>query len=605
MNESTPSARPFNTSELLRDVPLFRHLDAAAFAELEGELEWFAMPGGGVLFEYGDASDALYVLKSGSMGAFKPDASGQFRLDGIVAAGETVGELGLIVDQPRSATVRALRDSELLRLSRKGFMALVHHHPDAMLQSARLAVQRLIARTVHRPLSAARTFAILPFDAGVDARGFAVRLREALTRYGSCALIDAKTGSGNTSAWFSAIEARHRFVLYLADAGQEPECREDQGRSRAEAAAGRSDWRELCVRQADSFVLPANADAVPGVWPEFVDAEPDRYMQRPVHLVLLHRGDILLGRGRVWKATHPGAQLHQVRGGDDIERVARLLIGRSIGLVLSGGGARGFAHIGVVRALREAGMRIDSVGGTSIGAIIGAGVAADWSDEEMLDKYRKAFVDGRPLRDYTFPFVSLFAGRRVAHLLREAFGGRDIEDLALPYYCVSANLTAGQAHVHRSGPLWMWLRASSAIPGILPPVFHRSEVYVDGAVMNNLPTDIMRQQAVGEIVAVDISADDVLRADVEEYALPSSWRLLAEKMRKPRRPGILSILLRSGMVNAEAASIERRAYTNLLLAPPLAEIELLDWHAYERAIEAGYRHACEVIGRAGAPRELP
>jgi NTE family protein len=223
----------------------------------------------------------------------------------------------------------------------------------------------------------------------------------------------------------------------------------------------------------------------------------------------------------------------------------------------------------------------------------------------MVEKYRKAFVDGRPLKDYTFPFVSLFAGRRVAHLLREAFGGRDIEDLALPYYCVSANLTAGQAHVHRSGPLWMWLRASSAIPGILPPVFHRSEVYVDGAVMNNLPTDIMRQQAVGEIVAVDISADDVLRADVEEYALPSSWRLLAEKMYKPRRPGILSILLRSGMVNAEAASIERRAYTNLLLAPPLADIELLDWHAYERAIEAGYRHACEVIGRAGAPRELP
>jgi len=590
MNESA-DPKPFDTSELLRDVPLFRHLDAAAFAELEGELEWFAMPGGAVLFEFGDESDALYVLKSGSMGAFKPDASGQFRLDGIVAAGETVGELGLIVDQPRSATVRALRDSELLRLSRKGFLALVHHHPDAMLQSARLAVQRLIARTVHRPLTAARTFAILPYDAGVDARAFAVQLREALTRYGSCALIDAKSGSGNTSAWFSAIEARHRYVLYLADA-----------RMQGDAP---SDWRELCVRQADSFVLPANADAPPGVWPEFVDAEPDRYMQRPAHLVLLNQGDILLGRGRVWKATHPDAQLHHVRRGDDVERVARLLIGRSIGLVLSGGGARGFAHIGVVRALREAGMRIDSVGGTSIGAIIGAGVAADWSDEEMLEKYRKAFVDGRPLRDYTFPFVSLFAGRRVAHLLREAFGGRDIEDLALPYYCVSANLTAGQAHVHRSGPLWMWLRASSAIPGILPPVFHRSEVYVDGAVMNNLPTDIMRQQAVGEIVAVDISADDVLRADVEEYALPSSWRLLAEKLRKPRRPGILSILLRSGMVNAEAASIERRAYTNLLLAPPLADIELLDWHAYERAIEAGYRHACEVIGRAGAPRELP
>jgi NTE family protein len=585
MNE-TESPKPFDTSELLRDVALFRHLDAAAFAELEGELEWFALPGGAVLFEFGEESDALYVLKSGSLGAFKPDASGRFMLDGIVAAGETVGELGLIVDQPRSATVRALRDSELLRLSRRGFMALVEHHPEAMLASARLAVQRLIARSVHRPLTAARTFALLPHDAGVDARGFAVQLREALSRYGSCALIDAKIGLGNTSAWFAAIEARNRFVVYLADAEQ-------------------TDWRELCVRQADSFVLPANADSPPGAWPEFADAESDRYVQRPCHLVLLHRGDILLGRGRVWKAAMCDAQLHHVRHGDDVERVARLLTGRSIGLVLSGGGARGFAHIGVVRALREAGMRIDSVGGTSIGAIIGAGVAADWSDEEMVEKYRKAFVDGRPLRDYTLPFVSLVTGRRVAHLLREAFGARDIEDLALPYYCVSANLSVGKVHVHRSGPIWLWLRASSAIPGILPPVFHRSEVFVDGAVMNNLPTDIMRQQAVGEIVAVDISADDVLRADVEEYALPSMWRMCLDKMARPRRPGILSILLRSGMVNAEAASIERRAYTNLLLTPPLSDIELLDWHAYERAIEAGYRHACEVIGRAGAPRDLP
>jgi len=585
MSDTPANAEPFDTSELLRDVPLFRHLDARALAELEGELEWFAMPGGAVLFEYGDESDALYVLKSGSLGAFKPDVDGQFQLDGLVAAGETVGELGLIVDQPRSATVRALRDSELLRLSRRGFTALVEHHPDAMLQSARLAVQRLIARTVRRPLSGARTFAVLPYDASCDARGFALQLQQAFERYGTCALIDAQSGKGNTSGWFSAIEARYRYVVYLAGHDQD-------------------DWRELCVRQADCFVLPANPAAPPGTWPELADPQADRFVQRPCHLVLLQRGDIRLGSGGAWMAYAPGAQLHHVRHASDVERVARLLTGRSIGLVLSGGGARGFAHIGVVRALREAGMRIDSVGGTSIGAIIGAGVAADWSDEEMLEKYRIAFVAGRPLKDYTFPFVSLVSGRRVAHLLREAFGPRDIQDLALPYYCVSANLTIGRAHVHRSGPLWLWLRASSAIPGILPPVFHRGDVYVDGAVMNNLPTDIMRGQAVGEIVAVDISADDVLRTDVDEFALPSAWRLLVERLRAPRRPGILSILLRSGMVNAEAASVERRGYTSLLLTPPLQDIELLDWHAYEKAIEAGYRHACEVIGRAGV-RELP
>ena len=588
MSDTSASDEYFDMRKLLRGLPLFRHLDDASLDELAAELEWFALPGGAKLFDYGDASDALYVLKSGSLGAFKPDADGALHLDGVVAAGETVGELGLIVDQPRSAMVRALRDSELLRLSRQGFQNLVARHPEAMLTTARLAVKRLIERKTGAQLSSPRTFAILPHDAGVDARDLARRLSTALSRYGECAVIDADMARGQTSTWFSALEARVRHVLYLGNA--------DDG----------DDWRELCVRQADCLLLPTRASQPASAWTQAACLDAEQALHRPRHLLLLHDGEIEAGAALRWLAQMPGVQHHHVRNDSDIERVARLLIGRSIGLVLSGGGARGFAHIGVVRALREAGMRIDCVGGTSIGAIIGAGVAADWSDEEMFDNYRRSFVTGRPLSDYTFPFVALVTGRRVSRLLREEFGTRDITDLALPYFCVTANLSAGSAETHRTGPLWFWLRASCAIPGVLPPVFHRGEVFVDGAVMNNLPVDVMREQGVGEIVAVDISADDVLHAEVEEFALPAWWRLAWERMfHKHRRPGIVSILLRSGMVNAEAASQERRAQTSLLLTPPLADIELLDWYAYERAIEAGYRHAQQVLGRAGAPRELP
>ena len=579
----------WDTRSLLRDLALFAHLDDTTLDELADELEWFALPGGATLFELGDPSDSLYVLKSGSLGAFKPDGKGQLRLDGIVAAGETVGELGLIVDQPRSASVRALRDSELLRLPRSGFEDLVARHPEAMLVSARLAVRRLVTRQTTTQLTASRTFAILPHDAGTPAREFAEHLRATLTLYGECALIDAKSARGQTSDWFSALEARVRFVLYLG-------------------ADGDSDWRELCVRQADCLLLLAEAIEPASPWPEGASLDAESALHRPRHLVLLHRTHTIVpGVARRWLQITPDVQHHHVRDERDIERVARLLTGRSIGLVLSGGGARGFAHIGVVRALREAGVRIDCVGGTSIGAIIGAGVAADWSDEEMFDNYRRAFVVGRPLKDYTFPFVALVAGRRVAKLLREEFGPRDIADLALPYFCVTSNLTAGRAQVHRDGPLWFWLRASCAIPGILPPVFHRGEVYVDGAVINNLPADVMRAQGVGEIVAVDIGADDVLRADVEEFALPPWWQLAWQRLilRRRKRPGILSILLRSGMVNAEAASLERRAQTSLLLDPPLEDIELLEWKAYERAIAAGYEYAQKMLGRANAPRDLP
>jgi NTE family protein len=588
MDETNSGSEPFDVRSLLRDLELFQHLDDKTLLELAGELEWFALPGGATLFEYGGPSDALYVLKSGSLGAFKPDQQGEFRLDGVVAAGETVGELGLIVDQPRSATVRALRDSELLRLSRQGFENLVARHPEAMLISARLAVKRLITRHTGAQLSAPRTFAILPHDAGVDARAFAKRLAEALGRYGECALIEADAGRGETSTWFSALEARVRFVIYLASVGED-------------------DWRELCVRQADCLLMVTNAADPASPWPEAACLDAESALHRPRHLLLLHRGGIIEhGAARRWLEQTPGLRHHHVRHGDDIERVARLLIGRSIGLVLSGGGARGFAHIGVARALREAGMRIDFVGGTSIGAIIGAGVAADWTDEEMIENYHRSFVAGKPLSDYTFPFIALVAGRRVSNLLREEFGERDITDLPIPYFCVTANLTAGRAEVHHKGPLWFWLRASCAIPGVLPPVFHRGQVFVDGAVINNLPVDVMRHQGVGEIVAVDIGADDVLHAEVEEYALPPWWQLAWQRFfHRQRRPGILSILLRSGMVNAEAAGVERRAQTSLLLTPPLHDIELLDWYAFERAIEIGYRHAREMLGHAAAPRELP
>ncbi|MGA9827180.1 MAG: patatin-like phospholipase family protein [Rhodanobacteraceae bacterium] len=577
----------FDMRKLLHGLPLFMHLDEASLDELADELEWFALPGGARLFDHGDPSDSLYVLKSGRLGAFKPDAEGVLRLDGVVAAGESVGELGLIVDQPRSATVRALRDSELLRLSRAGFQHLVERHPNAILTTARLVVRRLIEPKSDATLSAPRTFAILPHH-GVDARNLSRRLGAALGRYGECVVIDADAGRGRTSDWFSALEARVRHVLYLGE------------------AQGDADWSKLCVRQADCLLLPVRASQRASAWPQSACLSAARVSDRPRHLLLLRDGEIETGAAARWLTEMPGAQHHHVHDDRDIERIARLLTGRSVGLVLSGGGARGFAHIGVVRALREAGIKIDSVGGSSIGAIIGAGVAADWSDEEIFETYRREFVVARPLSDYTFPFISMTAGRRVSKGLRESFGARDITDLALPFFCTTANLTAGCAETRSSGPLWFWLRASCAIPGVLPPVFHRGEVFVDGAVMNNLPVDAMRARGIGEIIAVDIGADDVLHAEVEEHALPAWPRLAWDRLfNKHRRPGILSILLRSGMVNAEVASRERRALTSLLLTPPLSDIELFDWHAYERAIDAGYIYTQQRLARANSTQQSP
>ncbi len=528
------------THDILRSLPLFRHLDDAALAELGKELHWFALPGGSSLFEEGDVSDALYVLKSGSVGAFRDDEHGNAQLVGVVAAGETVGEVGMMIDMPRNASIRALRDSELLRLSREDFDKLVNHHPRAMLMMARLAVRRLSSRDENASMSAPRTFGVLRHNVGVDVHGFAEELVRMLGAFGTCAMINKNEGNGRLSSWFNEIEAETRFVIYVADADD--------------------DWQALCVRQADCLLLLANADETPGEWPASACAD-------------------------VSSALY-------------VRRVARLLTGRSLSLVLSGGGARGFTQIGIVRALREAGLEIDCVGGTSIGAIIGAGVALEWSDQEMFDNYRYSFVTSRPLGDYTLPLVALTRGKRVSRQLREQFGARDITDLPLPYFCCSSNLSSGQLETHREGPLWLWLRASCAIPGVMPPVCHHGEVFVDGAVINNLPTDIMRALQPGAMVAVDIGADDSLRTRIEEYVTPPFWKLLFD-FKRGIRPGIFDILIRSGMVNAELASAERRQLVSLLLEPPVRDIGLLDWKAYEHAVESGYQYARRVIATQG------
>lgn len=573
------SAQRNRLSALLERTAVFHVLDAAARDAVLTACRLLQLGGGDTLFAAGDPSDALYVLVAGSLGAFSPAHDGaRDRLAGVIVPGETIGELGLITDRPRTTTVRALRDCTLLRLPREGFMGLVDAHPQAILAAARAAVEHLFERREGEALGVPRTLALLPCDAGIDARGCGERLCNALLPYGDALVIDAALGRGRDAAWFSERERDYPFVLYVAD--------------------GASDWRELCLRQADALLLLADAARLPSAaWPDAHARADAGARHRPRHLLLLHAdGHLRPGAAAAWRAAFADPPPHHhLRDRHDLARLARRLAGRATGLVCSGGGARGFAHIGVVRALRELGIDIDVVGGTSIGAIIAAGVACEWDDATLLERCRHAFVDGHPLADWTLPLVALSHGRRTAHLLREAFGACAIEDLPLSFFCVSANLTRGSAEIHRDGPLWLWLRASTAIPGILPPVLHRGQVHADGAVINNLPTDVMRAQGVGEVIAVDISADDALHATIEEYALPAPARVWRQH-RRGERPGIAAILLRAGMVNAEVAGADRRALATQLLTPPLGEIGLLDWRRFQRAVDLGYRYTLETLG---------
>jgi NTE family protein len=566
-----------NMPALFAALPLLRDLAGDLLGELTREIEWFSLPGGTTLFSIGQASDGLYVIINGALGVYAPRPNGGSQLVARLCGGQVAGESELVSGSTRAATVVALRDSEVAHLPTASFERLVARNPLAMREIAKVLVRRLEATPAgyQQPRTLPKTFALVPHAEGVDVLGFGRQLLGFLQGVGRAELVTHSMVRDRTSHWFHRLERANDYVVYITDCHL-------------------TNWSKLCLRQADAVVLVAHADnnARPWTVPLGEVGQPGRL--QVAELVLLHRSGTQRSATQQWMKLY-GCRHHHVSSARDVARVSRLLTGTAVGLVLSGGGARGFAHIGAIRALRDANFPIDAVGATSIGSIIGAGLAAGWDHQEMLERIRRSFVDTNPTSDFTFPLLSLVSGRKVGRLLRREFGATRIEDLRLPYFCVSTNLTRGQAAVHRQGELWLWLRASVAIPGVLPPVIVENQVYVDGATINNLPVDVMREFVDGTILAVDAGADRSFEPDIELTEMPPPWRLGKWRRVRNSSMNIMQILWRAGMVNSEASTIGQRELADLLFKPPIDSINMLDWKSFERAVDLGYRHACEAL----------
>jgi NTE family protein len=545
----------------LKDVPL------AALEALAAGAVHFSLPAGSVLFESGSTPEGVYLLASGRLGV---RVTGQAHFTAEIERGELVGEAGWLLGEPRSAAVIALRDSEILLLPPAVLEAVASTCAKFPLAIAKLSARRLRrSNGGTRRSSHARVFALVPNSEEVDAIEFAARWVEELGRHGRAELVwDVRAGM-HTSDWFSRLEEANDYVVCVADSA-------DTG------------WTRQCCRQADTIVALARADASVRSWPTGVADAAARGGVR-IELALLHPARLLAGAASRWLPTLPVTQHHHIIDTSDLARLTRLVTGRGVGLVLSGGGARGFAHLGVIRALREARVPLDFVGGASIGAIIAAGIAMGWSDEEMLVRYRRSFVDTNPVNDYTFPLVALTRGRKVSRLLEREYGDVCIEDLRLPYFCISANLTTGRALEHRQGALSRALRASVAIPGVMPPVVDGEEVLVDGAAINNLPVDFMLRHAPGHVIGCDAGADRSFSAELAAGEGPPLWRFFARGRDGRRRINIFQILMYAGMAGSASSAAAQVADT--IIKPPLAGIGLLNWQAFERAIDAGYRYA--------------
>lgn len=567
----------------LAEIPFLSAADPALLAALDEETEWFSAPSGWPVLTPGDPPDGVWFLISGSLAAFRPSQGGkQQQLLGYVRPGEPVGEMALIAREPHSSSVFAMRDSEMLKLSPDAFDRLMRSHPSLMEHIARLMLARARANGRTNPRAEPKVYALISTSPTIDMKLRARALQDALKRLGARSVIvtedDERTmsGEGLNSAWFDALERKNDAVFLVSPIAD-------------------TTWFRTCLRQADRIWFFARADARPSL-PLLPPEDPSPARQfRLVDVIMLHHGmDRQAATTNEWTSACDASRMFHWSGveSDDLARLARIIARRSVGIVMSGGGARAYAHIGVVRALREAGLPFDICGGTSMGGIIAACVAMGWSDDEIELRIRKAFVESNPLGDYVLPVVGLVRGRRVEDRLREHFGETLIEDLAVPYFAVSTNLVDGKPRIHRGGLLRKALRASISLPGILPPVVDGEDgLLVDGAVLKNFPVDVLRDLHRGSIIGVDVARRDGI--DLEDFRSPPGFFGWVAAHGLQSAPPIASLLMRAATLAVDPW--EGRSGADMLIVPNMPDIDMRDWKRFDEAVAAGYEAAVEAL----------
>jgi predicted acylesterase/phospholipase RssA/CRP-like cAMP-binding protein len=604
MSEPIERMEQSRAVDFLGASEMFRSLDRGVLESIAEQLEPVHVPAGGVFIEQGDPGDCLYVLFHGRLRVFLREGTQERPLQEL-SPGQVVGEIALLTDQPRAASVSAIRDSDLFRLPKAAFRDLIDRHPSVLRQVSHVLVDRLL--TADRPAGDAttvRTIAVVPVGDRLALSEFSRRLVRALSRYGSTTLVSssvvgAALGEGVAQAvsdpvrrgrlqgWLHDLEDHYRYIVYEAD------------------AAPSEAWTQRCLRQADLVLLAADARDAPaaeGLENEpLAGASPSAAARR--ELVLVHpSGSVRVAGTAGWLDPLKVAAHHHVREDRDADyrRLARFVTGRACGLVLSGGAARGLAHLGAMRALEEADIPIDFVGGTSIGAAVGGFLAQGLDHEARIQVVVEALEDIAV--NLTFPIVSLSSGRKVTRFLWKHLSGQNIEDLWTSYFCVSANLTRATVVVHERGELALAVRASVSIPGIFPPVFYRGDILVDGGVMNNLPVDVMCERLRGgTMVAVDLNTEVEPGIAKPFDTSLSGWLVLMRKLNpfdSPLdAPSIFNVLTRSIELSDTGARPGRidEAAVDLHLRPPVGRCGMFDFKAAYSLIDLTYRYTAARI----------
>jgi predicted acylesterase/phospholipase RssA len=595
-----------------RDFGPHPALDAQRWLDLERSFTRVTVEAGEILFREGDVGDSLYAIVTGRVRMLvgEPGAERAIR---DLGPGEVIGEMALLTGEPRTATVAAVRDTELYRLTAQSVEQYLFSDVSVM----RRIMTTLARRLAHPPSSAAAARPSVSSVALVAAgdislpevAGFGEVLGAFLSRHLRVTVLSPRTveaavGTGATAGadgaeaaglagWLRDQEDRHDLVLYAPSPGPDPG---DPGF-----------WDRLCVREADVVLLVGRAGASPRLGPteqRLLAGSMARKARR--ELVLLH-DDLRPGTWQTgqWLSQRQLGGAHHVVPDDPahLGRLARFLLDVPVGLVLSGGGVRGFGHAGVLRALHEHGVPVDVICATSAGALVGGQFAMGWTPGQIERRNVRLFgVPRRRLMDYTIPTTSIVGSVQLNRVLNVIFGDRRVEDLWIPFLCTITDLTAAELVVRDAGSLRDAVRASCSLPVLLPPVVGPDgHLLADGGVLNNLPVlPLVNRTALGALILVNVTTPFYTADEPYDYSdsLPLG-RVLRSRLNPLSSPlvapGIGQVLLRVMEIGSKSLESGQIARADVYIRPHFDSSSYTDTTQLPSVIRAGYEAAREAL----------
>ncbi|TGK04877.1 cyclic nucleotide-binding protein [Leptospira semungkisensis] len=597
----------------ISNIELLFHIDHRKIGELLPYLRWLYVPGGERLMLQGEPGNSLFVILSGRFRYTVADEQGNITGEGEFAKGDIIGEMSLLTGEPRSASVYAVRSSQVIQISRNGFRKFISDSPEALFHVTETIARRLGQRNKesYRFSRKVHTIALVPVTEGFPLRHFSNELSKSLKSFGSTLSVNEEKlskslkekkiyqkngirfGIPDILSWFGELEKEYDNVVFEVDPSGDPL------------------WTEASLRQADRILLLTETgrpilknsyswnliqgESLSETMKESLVYLEDSFTRWEELETLLHE---LPGQKLILRKNRAG----------EFDRIARRLEGKSVGIALAGGGAKGFAHLGFLRSLSEAGVPIDIIGGTSAGSIMAGLFAMGYGFDECIRLIKEVWIEAKLTRDYTLPFVSILRGARYSKAIKEFFGNRKIETLWIPFLAVACDLTNSKPKVFEEGEVWKAIRASTSIPGIFPPFYSDGSLYVDGGLWDNLPGTLVRRKGADVLFSVDLGAGSQPNKDQTYGQLvesrfpgeaPSALKLLGNQfMKKEQRysyPHIGELFMRSMLLSSRNNLIKTKENSDIFVELPVRDFSTFDWDEYKTLYELGYEHSQKFV----------